>query len=100
MNSIIDRSQYQRNLIHRFFTTTLYLSHNFSKHLKNSMILCSSKCNTFEDFEMSMNIIYLTAKDVAIEEKKIKIVIFKDSINENILKLSDFEMIIISMKIV
>ena len=43
---------------------------------------------------------YLTAKDVAIDEKKIKIVIFKDSMNENIFKLSDFEMIIISMKII
>ena len=75
------------------------MSHNFSKHLKNSMILCSSKCNVFEDFEASINIIYLTAKNVAIEKKKIKVVIFKNSMNENIFKLSDFEMIIISMKI-
>ena len=43
---------------------------------------------------------YLIAKSVAIEEKKIEIDIFKDSMNENILKLFDFEMIIISMKIV
>ena len=64
------------------------------------MILCSSKCNVFENFEMSMNIMYLTAKNVAIEEKKIKIVIFENSMNEDILKLFDFEMIIISMKIV
>ena len=42
---------------------------------------------------------YLTAKDVAIEKKKIEIVIFENSINENILKLPDSEMIIISMKI-
>ena len=48
---------------------------------------------------MSMNIIYLTAKDVAIEKKKIEIVIFENSMNENIFKLFDFEMIIISMKI-
>ena len=47
-----------------------------------------------------MNIIYLTAKDVAIEEKKIEIVIFEDSMNESILKLLDSEMIIISMKII
>ena len=64
------------------------------------MILCLSKCKTFEDFEMNMNIMYLIAKDVAIEEKKIKIDIFKNSMNENILKLSDFEIIIISMKII
>ena len=63
------------------------------------MILCSSKCNASEDFEANMNIIYLTAKDVAIEKKKIKIVIFENSINENILKLFNFEMIIILMKI-
>ena len=64
------------------------------------MILCSSKCNTFENFEASMNIMYLIAKNVAIEEKKIKIDIFKNLINENILKLFDSEMIIILMKIV
>ena len=43
---------------------------------------------------------YLTAKDVAIGEKKIEIDIFENSMNESILKLLDFEMIIISMKIV
>ena len=43
---------------------------------------------------------YLTAKDVAIEEKKIEIVIFKDLMNESIFKLSDSEMIIILMKII
>ena len=43
---------------------------------------------------------YLIAKNVAIEEKKIKIDIFKDSMNEDIFKLFDFEMIIILMKIV
>ena len=48
---------------------------------------------------MNMNIMYLIAKDVAIEEKKIKIDIFEDSMNEDILKLSDFKMIIILMKI-
>ena len=64
------------------------------------MILCSSKCNASEDFEMNMNIMYLTAKNVAIEEKKIEINIFKNLMNENILKLPDFEMIIILMKIV
>ena len=47
-----------------------------------------------------MNIMYLIAKDVATEEKKIKIVIFENLINENILKLSDLEMIIISIKII
>ena len=62
-------------------------------------MLCSSKYNVFENFEASMNIMYLTAKDVAIEKKKIEIVIFEDSMNEDILKLFDFEMIIISMKI-
>ena len=63
------------------------------------MILCSSKYNISENFEMNMNIMYLTAKDVAIEKKKIKIVIFEDSMNENILKLFNFEMIIILIKI-
>ena len=63
------------------------------------MILCSSKYNVFKDFEMSMSIMYLIAKDVAIEEKKIEIDIFKDLMNENIFKLSDSEMIIILMKI-
>ena len=43
---------------------------------------------------------YLIAKDVAIEKKKIKIVIFKNSMNKNIFKLFDFEIIIILMKIV
>ena len=100
MNSIIDRSQYQKNLIHHFFTTISYLSHNFLKRSRNSMILCSSKCNVSENFETNMNIMYLIAKDVAIEEKKIKIVIFKNSMNENILKLFDSEIIIILMKIV
>ena len=41
---------------------------------------------------------YLTVKDVAIEEKKIKVVIFENSMNENIFKLPDLKMIIISMK--
>ena len=63
-------------------------------------MLCSLKCNISEDFEASINIIYLITKDVAIKEKKIEIVIFKNLMNENILKLSDSEMIIISMKIV
>ena len=100
MNSIIDRSQYRESLIHHFFTAISYSSHNFLKRLKNSMILCSSKCNVFEDFETNMNIMYLIAKNVAIEEKKIKIDIFEDSMNENIFKLLDSEMIIISMKII
>ena len=100
MNSVIDRSQYRENLIHYFFIMILYLSHNFSKRLKNSMILCSSKYNAFENLEASMNIMYLIAKSVAIEEKKIEIDIFKNSMNEDIFKLSDSEMIIISMKIV
>ena len=43
---------------------------------------------------------YLIAKSVAIEEKKIEIIIFKDSMNENIFKLFDFEIIIILIKIV
>ena len=64
------------------------------------MILCSLKCNVFENFEANINIIYLIAKDVAIKEKKIKIVIFENSMNENILKLFDFKIIIILMKIV
>ena len=100
MNSIIDRSQYRKSLIHCFFTIISYSSHNFSKYLKNSMIVCSSKCNVFEDFKTNMNIMYLIAKNVAIEKKKIKIVIFENSMNENILKLFNFEMIIISMKII
>ena len=49
---------------------------------------------------MNINIMYLIAKDVAIEEKKIKIDIFKDLMNENIFKLFDFKIIIISIKIV
>ena len=72
INSIIDRSQYRRNLIQRFFTTTSYLSYNSSKHLKNSMILCSSKCNVLENFEANINIMYLIAKSVAIEKKILK----------------------------
>ena len=42
---------------------------------------------------------YLIAKDVAIEKKKIEINIFEDSMNEDILKLFDPEVVIISMKI-
>ena len=63
-------------------------------------MLYSSKCNVFEDFEASMNIMYLIAKDVAIEEKKIKIVIFENLMNEDIFKLFDFEMIINLIKII
>ena len=100
MNLIIDRSQYRKNLIHRFLITILYSSHNFLKRLKNLMILCSSKCNISENFEMNINIMYLIAKNVAIEEKKIKVNIFEDSMNKNIFKLFDFEMIIILMKII
>ena len=100
MNLIINRSQYRKNLIHHFFTTILYLLHNSLKRLRNSMILCSLKCNAFEDFKTNMNIMYLIAKNVAIEKKKIEIDIFKDSMNEDIFKLFDFEMIIILMKIV
>ena len=100
MNLIIDRSQYRKSLIHRFFTAISYSSHNFSKRLRNSMILCSSKYNIFEDFEASINIMYLTAKDVAIEEKEIEINIFEDSMNKDIFKLPDFEVIIILMKII
>ena len=47
-----------------------------------------------------MNIMYLIAENVAIEKKKIEIVIFKNLMNENIFKLFDFEIIIILMKIV
>ena len=100
MNLIIDRSQYRESLIHHFFTATSYSSHNFSKCLKNLMILCSSKCNAFENFKVNINIMYLIAKDVAIEKKKIKIVIFKNLMNESIFKLFDSEMIIILMKII
>ena len=100
MNSIIDRSQYRESLIHHFFIMISYSSHNFLKRSRNSIILCSSKCNVFENFEANINIIYLTAKDVAIEKKKIKIDIFENLMNENILKLLDSEMIIISIKII
>ena len=64
------------------------------------MILYSSKYNVSENFEINMNIMYFTAKDVAIEEKKIEVDIFEDSMNENIFKLPDSEIIIISMKII
>ena len=47
-----------------------------------------------------MNIMYLTAKDVAIKKKKIKIITFKNLMNENILKLFNSEVIIISIKII
>ena len=64
------------------------------------MILYLLKCNVFEDFEVSMNIMYLTAKDVASERKKIKIVIFENLIKKNIFKLFNLEIIIISIEIV
>ena len=63
------------------------------------MILCLFKCNVSEDFEANMNIMYRTAKDIAIE-KKAEIVIFENSINKDILKLFDSKMIIISIRIV
>ena len=63
-------------------------------------MLCSLKCNASEDFEANMNIMYRITKNITNEEKKIKIIIFDDSINENILKLSDSEMIMILMKII
>ena len=46
-----------------------------------------------------MNVMYRTAKDIAIEEK-IEIVIFKDSMNEDILKLFDSKIIIILIRII
>ena len=64
------------------------------------MILCSSKCNVFEDFETNINIMYLIAENVAIENKKVEIDIFENSMNENIFKLFDSEMIMISMKMI
>ena len=64
------------------------------------MILYSLKYNVSKNFEININIMYLTAKNVAIEEKKIEIDIFKNSMNEDILKLFDSEMIIILMKII
>ena len=63
-------------------------------------MLCSLKCNISENFEMNINIMYLTAKSVAIEKKKIEIIIFENSMNEDIFKLFDFKMIIILMKII
>ena len=57
-------------------------------------MLYLSKCNVSENFEINMNIMYRIAKDIAIEEK-IEIINFKNSINENILKLFDSEIIII-----
>ena len=99
MNLIIDRSQYRKSLIYHFFIMISYSSHNFLKRLRNSMILCLLKCNVSENLEASMNIMYLIAKNVAIEKKKIKIVIFKNLMNEDIFKLFDFKIIIISMKI-
>ena len=78
----------------------LYSSHNFSKRLKNSMMLCSSKCNVSENFKADINIMYRITKNITNEEKKIEIIIFDDLMNESILKLSDSEMIMISMKIV
>ena len=78
----------------------LYSSHNFSRRLKNSMILCSSKCNASENFKADINIMYRTAKNITNEKKEIKVFIFDDLINESILKLFDFKMIMISMKII
>ena len=43
---------------------------------------------------------YRTAKNITDEEKEIEIIIFDDSMNEDIFKLLDFEMIMILMKIV
>ena len=64
------------------------------------MMLCSSKCNALKNFKANINIMYRTAKNIMNEKKEIKIVIFDDSMNKSILKLSDSEMIMISMKIV
>ena len=64
------------------------------------MILCSLKCNVFEDFEMNMSIMYLIAKNVVIEKEKIEIIIFENSMNESIFKLLNSEIIIILMKII
>ena len=77
INFVIDRSQYWKSLIYYFFITISYSSHNFLKRLRNLMILCSSKCNAFENFKIKMNIIYLIAKDVAIEKKNLKSISLK-----------------------
>ena len=62
-------------------------------------MLCSSKCNASENFEANMNIMYRITKSITNEEKEIEIVIFDDLMNKSILKLSDFEIIMILIKI-
>ena len=88
-----------RKLNSSFFTVIFNSSHNFLKRFKDFIMLCSLKCNVFKDFEANMNIMYQTAKNIAIEEK-IEIIIFENLMNENIFKLSDLKMIIILIKIV
>ena len=63
-------------------------------------MLCLSKCNASKNFEANINIMYRTAKNITSEKKEIEVVIFDDSMNENIFKLSDSEMIMISTKII
>ena len=63
-------------------------------------MLCSSKCNASKNLEADISIMYRTAKNITNEKKEIEVVIFDDLMNENILKLSDSEMIMILMKIV
>ena len=82
INFVINLTQERKNLIHCFFLMISYLSYYFSKCLKNFVILCSSKCKTFKNFEVSINIIYRTVKGMMNEnntlEVKIKDVFYND----------------------
>ena len=50
-----------------------YSSYCFSKRSRNSVMLCSSKCKIFEDFEASINIMYRTVEDMMSEDNTLEI---------------------------
>ena len=96
MNLIMNFLQYRENLIHYFFSLNLYSLHNFLNHLKNSMMLCSSKYNILRNFKINISIIYCTAEQIKKKEQIIDVNVLKEFINERIFKLFDFKVIMIS----
>ena len=55
-----------------FFYNNFILVAQFLKTFKKFNNVMLSKCNASENFETNINIMYLIAKDVAIEKKKLK----------------------------
>ena len=52
---------------------TLYSLYCFSKHLKNFVMLCSSKCKVFENFGANINIMYRIVANMMNEDDTLEV---------------------------